>query len=294
MRFYASYGKGFETPSFNELGYRSDGQPGLAFDLRPARSRNLELGAKWQLMRALAFDAAAFRADTRDELAVRTSESGRSTYQNVGRTRRQGVEWSLTGELADDWQISVGVTHLQARFRSASACRARPCTGATPVAAGSRMPGAPETYGSLRVRHGGQLGWHESLDLTRRGCGQRQRHRHRARGRLRRDRRGCRLHLRPGRRYATATQRPRGQPRRPPLRRLGDRQRQQRALFRPPGRRFMLGARLVLRRLGPPGAPHAAALRLPRASRPRPSLAALAYVGRRDAGRRTTRRAAAP
>ncbi|WP_449424829.1 TonB-dependent receptor family protein [Rhodanobacter lindaniclasticus] len=168
LRFYASYGKGFETPSFNELGYRSDGQPGLAFDLRPARSRNLELGAKWQLMRALAFDAAAFRADTRDELAVRTSESGRSTYQNVGRTRRQGVEWSLTGELADDWQISVGVTHLQARFRSAFlACRARPCTVvATPVAAGSRMPGVPETYGSLRVRHGGELGWHESLDLT--------------------------------------------------------------------------------------------------------------------------------
>lgn len=168
LRLYASYGKGFETPSFNELGYRSDGLPGLAFDLRPARSRNLELGAKWQLGRALAFDAAAFRADTRDELAVRTSESGRSTYQNVGRTRRQGVELSLTGQLADDWQLSAGFTRLQARFRSAFlACTARPCTaGTTPVAAGTRMPGVPENYGSLRLRHGGELGWHQSLDLT--------------------------------------------------------------------------------------------------------------------------------
>lgn len=168
LRFHASYGRGFETPSFNELGYRSDGLPGLAFDLRPARSRHLELGAKWRITHALAFDAAAFRSDTRDELAVRTSQNGRSTYQNVGSTRRQGVELSLTGQLADDWQISAGFTRLQARFRSAFlACRATPCTVvSTPVAAGARMPGVPENYGSLRIRHGGELGWHESLDLS--------------------------------------------------------------------------------------------------------------------------------
>jgi iron complex outermembrane receptor protein len=168
LRLYASYGKGFETPSFNELGYRSDGLPGLAFDLRPARSRNLELGAKWQLSRVLTFDAAAFRADTRDELAVRTNESGRSTYQNVGRTRRQGIELSLTGQFADDWQLGAGFTRLQARFRSAFlACTARPCTvGTTQVSAGTRMPGVPENYGSLRLRHGGELGWHQSLELT--------------------------------------------------------------------------------------------------------------------------------
>jgi len=168
LRLYASYGKGFETPSFNELGYRSDGRPGLAFDLRPARSRNLELGAKWQLSRALAFDTAAFRADTRDELAVRTSENGRSTYQNVGRTRRQGVEFSLSGEPGGDWQLGAGFTHLQARFRSGFlACRATPCAAVSlPVATGTRMPGVPENYGSLRIRHGGELGWHESLDLT--------------------------------------------------------------------------------------------------------------------------------
>jgi iron complex outermembrane recepter protein len=168
LRLYASYGKGFETPSFNELGYRSDGLPGLAFDLRPARSRNLELGAKWRIMRELSFDAAAFRADTRDELAVMTSESGRSTYQNVGRTRRQGVELSLTGQLADGWQVSAAFTRLQARFRQAFlACRARPCTMVDmPVAAGTGMPGVPGNYGSLRLRHGDELGWHEGLDLT--------------------------------------------------------------------------------------------------------------------------------
>ncbi|EIM01487.1 ligand-gated channel [Rhodanobacter thiooxydans] len=168
LRLYASYGKGFETPSFNELGYRSDGRPGMAFDLRPARSRNLELGAKWQVTRGLAFDTALFRADTRDELAVGTNRNGRSTYRNVGDTRRQGVELSLDGQLADHWRISAGFTHLQARFRSAFlACRATPCSAATvPVARGTRMPGVPENYGSLRIRHGGELGWQEGLDVT--------------------------------------------------------------------------------------------------------------------------------
>jgi len=168
LRLYASYGKGFETPSFNELGYRSDGRPGMAFDLRPARSRNVELGAKWRIARGLAFDAALFRADTRDELAVATNRNGRSTYRNVGDTRRQGIELSLGGWLADDWRLDAGYTRLLARFRSSFlACGGTPClVPDVPVAAGNRLPGVPENYGSLRLRHGGELGWQQSLDLT--------------------------------------------------------------------------------------------------------------------------------
>ncbi len=167
LRLYASYGKGFETPSYNELGYRSDGQAGLAFDLQPARSRNLEVGAKWRITRALEFDAAAFRADTSNELAVASNQNGRATYRNVGDARRQGVELSLSGELGHDWRISAGVTRLQARFRSGFlTCAATPCvTPTTPVQAGSRIPGVPDSYGSLRVEHGHELGWREGLTV---------------------------------------------------------------------------------------------------------------------------------
>jgi iron complex outermembrane receptor protein len=168
LRVYASYGKGFETPSYNELGYRSDGQAGLAFNLQPARSRNLEAGLKWQIDPVLEFDAAAFRSDTENELAVATNINGRSTYQNVGDTRRQGVELSLTGELGDDWRSSIGFTHLQARFRSGFlTCTSTPCTTpVTPVKAGSRIPGVPDNYGSLRVEHGHELGWREGITFS--------------------------------------------------------------------------------------------------------------------------------
>lgn len=168
LRLYASYGKGLETPSYNELGYRSDGQAGLAFDLQPARSRNLEVGAKWQLRPALELDADAFRADTRNELAVATNQNGRATYRNVGAARRQGVELSLAGRLGDGWQLTAGVTQLDARFRSGFlTCSGTPCAvAATPVAAGTRLPGVPERYGSLRLEHGGELGWREGLTFT--------------------------------------------------------------------------------------------------------------------------------
>ncbi len=168
LRLYASFGRGFETPSYSELGYRSDGQAGLAFDLQPASSRNYEVGAKWRLTKMLELDAAAFRADTDNELAVATNQNGRSTFRNVGRTRRQGVELSLSGELAPRWHLAAGVTYLQAHFKSGFlACSGTPCNAPTaPVRAGSRLPGVPDTYGSLRLEHGDELGWRQGLTLS--------------------------------------------------------------------------------------------------------------------------------
>ncbi len=43
---YASYGRGFETPTLNELAYRPDGSAGFNTALEPARSNNYEIGAK--------------------------------------------------------------------------------------------------------------------------------------------------------------------------------------------------------------------------------------------------------
>ncbi|WP_244466136.1 TonB-dependent receptor family protein [Dyella japonica] len=171
LRLYASYGEGFETPSYNELGYRSDGQPGLAFNLRPAHSHNIELGAKWQATQMLFFNAALFRADTRDELAIDASVNGRTTYRNVPEARRQGVELSMDGEIAPSWHLVAGYTHLQAQFRSSFlTCTATPCLAPNvPVHAGSRMPGVPEDYGSLLLRHDGDAHWSQGLTLTAAG-----------------------------------------------------------------------------------------------------------------------------
>ena len=171
-RLYASVGDGFETPTFAELGYRADGGAGLAFNLRPARSRNYELGAKWQPRPALELDLALFRADTRDELAVASNRGGRSSYRNVGRSRRQGIELAWRGELPRGWRLQLGVTRLQARFRTDFAsCSAAPCAVPdTLIRAGTRIPGVPREYGALRLARGDTFGWRGGVELEGAGA----------------------------------------------------------------------------------------------------------------------------
>jgi len=143
VRLYASYGRGFETPTFNELGYRADGGAGLAFDLRPATSDHVELGAKWRNASGAALQLAAFQVDTDDELAVARNVGGRASFRNVGRTRRAGVELGAQLPLSAQWSASLAYTRLDAEFRDAFAlCSGAGCT--TPnvaVAAGTRLPG---------------------------------------------------------------------------------------------------------------------------------------------------------
>ena len=160
---YLSYGKGFETPTFNELAYRSDGRAGLAFDLTPARTRNAELGLKLRPASGLEANFAVFRADTQDELAVATSAGGRTTYQNIGKARRDGAEFSLDWRLAERWRLQAAYTWLDATFRSAfSTCVGTPCTP-TRVAAGTRIPGIPRQDVHVALQWGGERGWRASL-----------------------------------------------------------------------------------------------------------------------------------
>lgn len=137
LRLHASVGRGYETPTFNEMGYRADGQPGMAMDLSAARSRNYELGAKWRWQSGASAELALFRADTDDELAVATSSAGRTTYRNIGRTRRQGVEASWNQPIGQTQQLALAWTWIDATVRTPYATGN---AGAT-VKAGSRLPG---------------------------------------------------------------------------------------------------------------------------------------------------------
>ncbi len=158
---YATWGKGFETPTFAELGYRSDGGAGLNFGLEPARSGNAELGAKLRFGERITSEVAVFRADTDDEIAIATNAGGRSSYRNIGSARREGVEVSLRANLTDDWALHLAATWLDATFRTPFlACSGVPCTTPNlPVDAGTRIPGVPRTNLRAALGWGGELGW---------------------------------------------------------------------------------------------------------------------------------------
>ncbi|WP_303637354.1 TonB-dependent receptor family protein [Stenotrophomonas tuberculopleuritidis] len=145
-RLHAAVGRGFETPTFNELGYRADGQAGLALDLAAARSRNLEVGSKWRAQDGTQLDISLFRADTDNELAVASNSNGRSTYRNIGRTRRQGVELQYRHPLTEQLALQLAWTRLQAQVRSPY------LTANAVVAAGTRLPGVPRQQAFARLQ----------------------------------------------------------------------------------------------------------------------------------------------
>jgi iron complex outermembrane receptor protein len=153
---YASLGRGFETPTFNELSYRPGG-PGLNFALRPADSRQWELGAKSALAPGWQGTVALFQARTRDEIVVLSNTGGRSTFQNAGRTKRHGIEALVEGRFNDAWSLLLAATWLDARYATDFlTCVAAPCAAPnTPVAAGSRIPGIPRAtvFAELGWRH---------------------------------------------------------------------------------------------------------------------------------------------
>jgi iron complex outermembrane receptor protein len=141
---YASYGKGFETPTLNDLAYRStDGSlPGLNLGLKPARSDNYEVGLKAR-EGALAGTLAAFYVNTRNELAVATNSGGRSVYQNIDGTHRTGAELGLDVRPEGHWSGRIAYTYLRAVTTSAyRTCVGIPCIPLT-IPEGNRLPAVP-------------------------------------------------------------------------------------------------------------------------------------------------------
>ena len=151
---YANAGRGFETPTFAELAYRTSGA-GLNFGLNASRSRHLEAGVKALLGERLRLNAALFDIRTRDEIAIESNAGGRSTFKNAGRTHRGGAELGANASLPMGFDALLAWTRLEAKFLDAFSSVAGTPALAVVVPAGSKLPGVPRSslYAELRWRH---------------------------------------------------------------------------------------------------------------------------------------------
>jgi iron complex outermembrane recepter protein len=161
LNLYASYGEGFETPTFAELAYRN-GATGLNFALQPATSRATEIGVKYRIDERQRLNAALFNVDTSNEIVVDAATGGRTTFRNAGATRRRGAEASWDARYRYGVQAHVALTWLRAEFVDAYA------TGSPPaiVPAGARLPGVPskQAYAELAWIPGGWSGLDTALE----------------------------------------------------------------------------------------------------------------------------------
>jgi iron complex outermembrane recepter protein len=144
VNLYASYGKGFETPTLNDLAYRSvnGSLPGLNTALKAAHSNNYEVGVKAG-KGAIRAELAGFYIETHDELAVLQNFNGRTVDQNIGKTARHGAELAVDADWSDGFSARVAYTFIRAVVGQAyQTCVGTPCLPAT-VEAGNYLPAVP-------------------------------------------------------------------------------------------------------------------------------------------------------
>lgn len=149
---YLAAGRGFETPTINELSYRADGQSGF----KPSTNDTVEVGSKTRIGNGL-LTAALFQTDTDDEIVVASSMGGRTTYKNAGKTRRQGAELALDQRFAGDWRVKASWTWLDATYRS-NVCQGQNCDG-------NRMPGIARNMGFASLGFIPDEGWYAGTDV---------------------------------------------------------------------------------------------------------------------------------
>jgi iron complex outermembrane recepter protein len=168
LNFYANVGKGFETPTFIEAAFDNvtggvASKPNLS--LKAAESTNIELGAKAFITDDIRANVTLFKVDTDNEIVTRQTVSGRSSYQNAGKTKRTGIEASIDANLDNNITVFAAYTLLNAKFDDpfVTVINAAGTTGT--VNSGNRIPGTykSQVYGEVAWKYP-SLGFFSALE----------------------------------------------------------------------------------------------------------------------------------
>jgi outer membrane receptor protein involved in Fe transport len=159
LNFYFSYAEGFRAPAFLELTCASPAticpglQAGTAADppLKPVTVRTYEVGMSAQPWPWLEGRLVLFRSDVQNDIfSVAPTGTVGLFFQNVGATRRQGIEAELRGKYGRLFEPWINYGYTDATFRDevvlgtsrlTEDCPAPPCTQL--VRKGSQLPLIP-------------------------------------------------------------------------------------------------------------------------------------------------------
>lgn len=157
LNLYANLGRGFETPTLAEMAY-SQGNTGPNFGLAASRSRQMEIGAKWQGA-VHRIDAAWFDARSQDEIVPAATVNGRTVFQNADNVRRRGLELAWSTQ-AGAWTPRAAYTYLDAFFGDAYTG-----AGGSRVAARNRLPGTARHVTQLALDYAPTAAWQVGATL---------------------------------------------------------------------------------------------------------------------------------
>lgn len=171
LNAYAGYNEGNRAPSPIETGCADPLHPcllpnAMAGDppLKQVVAKTLEAGFRGKIGNAIRWTAGAYRTTNHDDLQfVASGTTGAGYFENVGKTRRQGLDLGLSG-VAGDFRWSAGYSYVRATFEddfemASQANSSRDtlnCDGSVAagdvicVRKGDKIPGIPEHQLKLR------------------------------------------------------------------------------------------------------------------------------------------------
>ncbi len=166
---YGSYNEGSRTPTAIELGCADINNPcklpnAMASDpyLKQVVSRTFEVGTRGSLGKGLGWSASVYRTTNKDDIQfIAANPAGEGYFDNVGKTRRQGLDIGLNGEFSN-FRWSAGYSYVKATYESTftainesnsqsdTDCAGNSVDGAICVNSGDRIPGIPRHQFKLR------------------------------------------------------------------------------------------------------------------------------------------------
>ncbi len=158
---YASYNEGSRAPTAIELGCANPNQPcrlpnAFAGDppLDQVVAKTFEGGLRGKLSSDIGWSVSAYRAENHNDIQfISSTASGAGYFDNVGTTRRQGLDTSLSGHL-DKLSWSLGYSYIQATYESdftvVNDVNSTNVGGVVQVNKGDYIPGIPQHQ--LKVR----------------------------------------------------------------------------------------------------------------------------------------------
>src|SRR3989338_6120875 len=113
---YLSYATSMTPPgsgNFNLAATSATSSSNEQVGLDPQETEHVELGTKWDLLdERLALTLAAYRTENENQVSY---DSFTATYFQEGKTRVDGVELGVVGQLNNFWQVSAGIAHMETK-----------------------------------------------------------------------------------------------------------------------------------------------------------------------------------
>lgn len=110
---YAAYATSLTPPGSADLALSGTANNQNNGALDPQETKNVEVGTKWNLLNdRLSLSAALFRTENSKQTSF---DSFTLQPVQIGRTRVQGAEIAAVGQINNFWQVSAGVTKLDAK-----------------------------------------------------------------------------------------------------------------------------------------------------------------------------------